>query len=70
MVQGASRGIGAALTKYYLENTSVRVLATARNPTDPAGILYALQDKFGPDRLSLQRLDVLDEESIRASAGK
>jgi hypothetical protein len=69
VVQGASRGIGGAITKFYLDNTNVRVLATCRNPTDSRGILETLQGQYGPERLNVQHLDVLDETSIESAAG-
>lgn len=69
VVQGASRGIGAALAKFYLENTSVRVLATCRNPKESSGLLGPLLEQYGPERINVQRLDVLDESSIESAAG-
>jgi NAD(P)-dependent dehydrogenase (short-subunit alcohol dehydrogenase family) len=67
LVQGASRGLGLALVRTLLEAEGVtRVFATARAPERSEG-LAQLGGEHG-SRLVCERLDVCDEESIRAAA--
>jgi len=66
LVQGASRGIGFAITQALLSRGEYRrVFATCRRP-DEATRLGELRSRS--ERLAVLRLDVLDEESITASA--
>jgi NAD(P)-dependent dehydrogenase (short-subunit alcohol dehydrogenase family) len=60
LVTGASRGIGRALTEALLARGARKVYATARDPE-------ALRALEGP-RLVPLRLDVTDEEQLRAAA--
>src|SRR5437773_4590175 len=60
LVTGANRGIGRALTEALLTRGVRKVYATARNPE----ALRALRD----ERLVSLRLDVTDEDQIRAAA--
>jgi NAD(P)-dependent dehydrogenase (short-subunit alcohol dehydrogenase family) len=66
LVQGASRGIGLAMTEALLAQPNyARVFASCRSP-DKAKELRLLQSRS--KRLSVLRLDVLDQGSIEASA--
>jgi len=66
IVTGANRGIGLAITREYLENSTAQVFATARNPQN-ATDLHQLQGAYG-DRLHLIPLDQTDEASVNAAA--
>jgi len=67
MVQGASRGIGAAFVAALASSPSVRhVVATSRNPDDSEA-LAAVRRDIG-DRLVTVPLDVTREASIEAAA--
>lgn len=61
VIQGASRGLGAALVDACLDRGD-RVLATCRDPADLAGRVAA------HPRLDGVRLDLTDEGSIREAA--
>ncbi len=66
LVQGASRGIGLAMTKTLLERGDyAKVFASCRQPA-AATALGALRSQS--PRLRVLDLDVLDERSIAASA--
>ena len=67
----SSRGIGHALTRLLLRNTTVPILATARG--DPGEVKDLLLDDMNHDkpargRLSVVHVDVTDEGSIEAAA--
>ena len=62
VVTGGNRGLGVEHVKQLLEKTTVKVVATARQP-NKAGELQALL-KQHPDRLSVIQLDAASEESI------
>jgi len=64
LIQGASRGIGLALTRQLLARGD-RVFATCRDP-DRADALASLA--LADSRLSVVRLDVEDEASVREAA--
>ena len=67
LVQGASRGLGLALTRHYLEHTSAeRVYATCRAPVQAAE-LGALARLHG-ERLRVLTLDVCDEGTVESAA--
>lgn len=67
MIQGASRGIGAALCEALATTPSVdHIVATSRKP-DGAEALAALRQEIG-DRLLTVPMDVTREESIEAAA--
>ncbi len=67
LVQGASRGIGLALTRQLLaDRADYRVVASSRNPLR-AVELVALASRY-PDRLDLMELDVADEDAIARAA--
>jgi NAD(P)-dependent dehydrogenase (short-subunit alcohol dehydrogenase family) len=64
LITGASRGVGLALTECY----AVRgwaVLATCRSPDQASG-LAALAGRY--DNISVDRLDVADDDAIRELA--
>ena len=65
----SSRGIGLALTRHLLQKTELPVVATARKDPDQTreSILQNLPD-IDETRLSVLRLDVLNEESIADAA--
>jgi len=63
LVTGSSRGIGLEFARQYCR-LGWRVLATCRRPDASPG-LAALADEF-PDRLLPLRMDVADEEQVRA----
>nr|XP_046258425.1 C-factor [Scatophagus argus] len=69
LIQGASRGLGLEFCKHILKNkTPAAVIATCRNPDGAA----ELRDLAGqnPGRLTVLRLDVNQEEDIRAAADR
>jgi len=67
LVQGASRGLGFALTKLLVERGDI-VFATCRNP-DGAKQLQILQESK-PLALSIVQLDAVDPESVANAAAK
>jgi NAD(P)-dependent dehydrogenase (short-subunit alcohol dehydrogenase family) len=75
-VSPSSRGIGLALTRVLLQRTasSIPILATSRGDPDETKdkILSDLSTSRSTahDRLHLVRLDVTDESTISAAAGK
>jgi NAD(P)-dependent dehydrogenase (short-subunit alcohol dehydrogenase family) len=70
LVQGASRGIGAAFVEALLNvETVTAVIATSRDPTVSTA-LNALHDAHGPQRLQLLSMDITDEVAIRDAAGR
>lgn len=62
-ITGASRGLGLEFSKQYLAAGN-RVIATARNPEQSAGLQSLLQE-YG-DHLKIYSLDVTSEQSRRA----
>ncbi len=67
LIQGATRGIGLALTRLLLENDDVAsVIATGRRPRASEG-LQALHRQHGA-RLVVAPLDAADESSIASAA--
>uniref|UniRef100_A0A0K0DME8 NAD(P)-binding protein n=1 Tax=Angiostrongylus cantonensis TaxID=6313 RepID=A0A0K0DME8_ANGCA len=61
LVTGANRGIGLGLVKEFLKNKEIQhVIATAREPDNE---LNGISDK----RLSVVKLDVTSDESIRSA---
>lgn len=67
MISGASRGLGLEFTRQILAKyPDGPVLATCRNP-DGADNLKALKDQY-PSRLTIMKLDVTDEYSIKVVA--
>tara|TARA_Y100001934_G_scaffold237192_1_gene289167 strand:+ start:408 stop:1160 length:753 start_codon:yes stop_codon:yes gene_type:complete len=67
LVQGASQGIGLAFVKLLLaQDEFAQVVATCRNP-ESAAHLQSLDSRY-TDRLSIQRIDVTDDQSIQAAA--
>lgn len=67
-ITGTNRGIGLSLVRQYLEETDAQLFATCRNPAK-ADRLNELRDKF-PDRLTILRLDVNDDEEIHEVANE
>lgn len=66
-VQGASRGVGLALTRALLCRPDVgHVVATARSPERSEGLM-ALAGRYG-ERLTALTVDVTDEETIASAA--
>lgn len=67
VIQGASRGIGFALTNALLHNPAYgRVIATCRSPAAASELLRLQEQSDG--RLQVVALDVTDEVSIRQAA--
>ncbi|MCO5568278.1 hypothetical protein L7F22_021975 [Adiantum nelumboides] len=67
MIAGASRGLGLEFTRQILAKyPEGPVLATCRNP-DGADNLRSLKDQY-PSRLTIMKLDVTDEYSIKEAA--
>lgn len=62
-ITGASRGLGLEFSKQYLAAGN-RVIATARDPEQSAGLQSLLQE-YG-DNLKIHALDVTSEQSRRA----
>ncbi|KAK9767872.1 hypothetical protein K7432_001935 [Basidiobolus ranarum] len=66
VITGASRGLGLEFVTQILNNEEAKVYACCRNPSS-AKELNQLKSTF-EDRLSIHKLDVNDEESIKAGA--
>ena len=67
MVQGASRGLGLAITRLLVEDNSVRhVLATCRNPNDAHDLQLLLEQN--QTKLTIIGLDVSNEKNIATGA--
>ncbi|KAI4835496.1 NAD(P)-binding protein [Aureobasidium sp. EXF-8845] len=69
LVSPASRGIGLQLARHLLQNTNLPIVTTARTDLDHAkeSILDGLQN-IDQSRLSVLKLDVLDESTIQDAA--
>ena len=67
LLAGASRGLGLGLAREYL-GRGWQVIATARSPDRAAGLAELKQSH--PDRLTVETLDILDQASIAALAGR
>ncbi|KAF2423282.1 short-chain dehydrogenase/reductase-like protein [Tothia fuscella] len=69
LITPASRGIGAALTRRILQTTNVPVIATSRTDQNETKekLLDGLKD-VEESRLTVLKLDVLDESTIEAVA--
>jgi NAD(P)-dependent dehydrogenase (short-subunit alcohol dehydrogenase family) len=65
-ISGASRGVGLALAECYAAR-QWKVIATCRNP-DRATALAALAGQY--DNISVDPLDVIDDEAVREIAGR
>ncbi|ORY06792.1 NAD(P)-binding protein [Basidiobolus meristosporus CBS 931.73] len=65
LVTGASRGLGIEFVRQLLGKDGFKVVACCRNP-ESATELNKLKSSAG-DRLSVHKLDVNDEDSIKAS---
>lgn len=65
LVTGAGRGLGLEFVRQLVQR-GAKVFATARSP-EAASELQSLA-RANPERLTLLRLDVTDEESIRQTA--
>uniref|UniRef100_A0A0K0DKZ1 NAD(P)-binding protein n=1 Tax=Angiostrongylus cantonensis TaxID=6313 RepID=A0A0K0DKZ1_ANGCA len=64
LVTGANRGIGLGLVKEFLKNEEIQhVIATAREPDSAKAELKRIGDK----RLSVIKLDVTSDESIKGA---
>ncbi|HET7313809.1 SDR family NAD(P)-dependent oxidoreductase, partial [Salinisphaera sp.] len=68
LIQGGGRGLGLALVRRLLTDSTTRLTATAREP-QASEDLVALHAAYGGDRLALQALDITDEKSIAAARG-
>lgn len=69
MIQGASRGIGAAFVRALAAAPEIRrIVATSRAPEDSPA-LQAVRREIG-ERLVTVVLDVTDEDSVAAAAGR
>ena len=67
MIQGASRGIGLAITRQLVEDSTIgHVLATCRNPNN-ASELQSLFEQ-NPRKLTIIGLDVAHEKTIATAA--
>ena len=67
MIQGASRGIGLAITRQLVEDDSVRhILATCRNPNDARELQFLFEQN--PKKLTIIGLDVAREKTIATAA--
>lgn len=71
LVCPSSRGIGHALTRHLLRNTTVPILATARR--DPSAVKDLLLDDIkhdtaARDRLTVVEVDVTDEPTVEAAS--
>ena len=70
IVQGASRGIGLAITKQILaRDPNCSVIATCRGTPSRAGALAELQEQH-KSRLNIISLDVESETSIESAASE
>jgi len=71
LVTPSSRGIGHAITRHLLRTTNAPIVATARSNLDEvrSSLLKDLKD-VDPERLTLAKLDVLDESTISEAAKK
>ncbi|KAG9946117.1 NAD(P)-binding protein, partial [Aureobasidium melanogenum] len=69
LVSPASRGIGLHLARHLLQNTKLPIVTTARKDLDQAkaSILDGLH-QVDQNRLSVLKLDVLDETTIQDAA--
>ncbi|KIJ64003.1 hypothetical protein HYDPIDRAFT_154981 [Hydnomerulius pinastri MD-312] len=65
LITGASRGIGLEITRQLLQVPTNTVFATCRSPST-ATDLQSYRD--APGKLHIVKLDVADEESIKAAA--
>ncbi|KAG9297472.1 hypothetical protein G9A89_020874 [Geosiphon pyriformis] len=68
VVQGASRGLGLALTRALLANTNLKVVATCRNPSTAT---HNITSELTPNqiaRLKILQLDVTDENTISSAS--
>lgn len=61
-VTGTSSGLGRSFVEAVLASGE-RVVATLRKPED----LTSLKDKYTPEQLLIQQLDVTDDEQIEAA---
>lgn len=68
VVVGASRGIGLAATQSLLRRFTGRIIALCREP-ESAGALNALV-QFDPSRLEVGKIDITNEESIKAATNQ
>ncbi|KAK9719117.1 hypothetical protein K7432_004982 [Basidiobolus ranarum] len=66
VVTGASRGLGLEYVRQILQKNETRVFACCRNPSSAAQ-LDELKRSSG-NRLTIHKLDVTDEASVKASA--
>lgn len=67
LIQGASRGIGLALTEAFLSDDGIAtVFATSRHPHQSAEL--ARLEREHPGRLRLLSMDITDEEAIARCA--
>jgi NAD(P)-dependent dehydrogenase (short-subunit alcohol dehydrogenase family) len=66
LVSPSSRGIGFALSRHLLRTTQAPIVATARTNPDEvrSAILHDLPTKIDPARLTVTKVDVLDESTI------
>lgn len=69
IIQGASRGIGFAMTKHAYLNSSYNIIATCRQP-EQALEKYKQQlgANFDTDRLQVLPLDITKEDTIQEAA--
>ncbi len=65
---GANRGLGLGFVRRLVSRDSCHVLACCRNPSAAAELL-ALREKY-PGRLSLEQLDVANDDEISALHSK
>jgi len=69
LVTPSSRGIGHAITRHLLQTTKAPIVATARSNLEEvrSSLLKDLQD-VDANRLTMAKIDVLDESSIAEAA--
>jgi len=69
LVTPSSRGIGHAITRHLLQTTKAPIVATARSNLDEvrSSLLKDLKD-VDANRLTMTKIDVLDESSISEAA--
>ncbi|TPX62615.1 hypothetical protein PhCBS80983_g00396 [Powellomyces hirtus] len=67
VLNGASRGIGAALARHFLENTSLTIVTTARNPPEKDKFLVESEEQ---QRWTHIRTDLTAEDQISAAADR